>query len=543
MSSNIILECSQYKSNSTSNSQWTTTFSEEVLLEEGDVFQLQQCLLNTQTVSSGSINIENDIDVTIQVAYYEMALGTHTVNTIPSGTSHKPTTTYLKNTPLPYATATDKKGNVTDARQTYYNTTFLPVAADDGPSSSAFGLYLLRNPTADGAPPTDKTSGLYTANLTITVLSGVYQPDALATYITKAMEAKFDASVGGGTGEKGLLVNLTDTSFEHHRMVAANTFGVLQPVQLYTHQAQAVVDSSTGAVRMVGASTFQLSFDSGVFSFTNLHSPMMGASGGASGGQQFFTNPSAGLLKTGRPGAELLQKVECFSGCLLTDLQPRAFWASLGFTSNHIDNNIVFNDTIWKTLADTAASTYLDARRVRPTLLMSDFRSNLQTAVFSFDYTIDYNAVTFTNDVGVQLPKEDTMLLIATTDTFTLDGDVNYVVDDIGYFRIEAETVISNNFKQQDKRLGAVVGIVSKNYNANDFVIGYGDGSSIAYQHTGVSQVISAINISVIDPLTNAPVVGMGKNSTVFLEVVKAPPQPKGRRAHQGRGGDPIKKN
>ena len=183
---------------------------------------------------------------------------------------------------------------------------------------------------------------------------------------------------------------------------------------------------------MVGASTFQLSFDSGVFSFTNLHSPMMGASGGASGGQQFFTNPSAGLLKTGRPGAELLQKVECFSGCLLTDLQPRAFWASLGFTSNHIDNNIVFNDTIWKTLADTAASTYLDARRVRPTLLMSDFRSNLQTAVFSFDYTIDYNAVTFTNDVGVQLPKEDTMLLIATTDTFTLDGDVNYVVDDIG---------------------------------------------------------------------------------------------------------------
>ena len=535
MSSNIILECSQYESNSTSNSQWTTTFSEGVMLEEGDVFQLQQCLLNTQTVTSGSINIEKDIDVTIQVAYYEMALGTHTVDIEPSGTSHNPKTTYLKNTPLPYATATDKKGNVTDARQTYYNTTFSPIVADLGPSSSAFGLYLLRNPAADGTPPTDKTSSLYTADLTIKVLSGVYQPEALASFITKAMESKFDASVGGGTGEKGLLVNLTDTSFADYRMVAANTFGVLQPVQLYTHRAQVVAGVSTGSYRMVGASTFELSFNGGVFSFSNLHSPMMGASGGASDGAQFFTNPSAGLLKTGRAGGDLLQKVECFSGCLLTDLQPRSFWTSLGFTSDHVDNNIVFNDTIWGALADTAASTYLDARRVRPSLLMSDFRSNLQTAVFSFDYTVGYDDVTFTDDVGVQLPKEDTMMLVATTDTYTLDGDVNYVVDDIGYFRIEAETVISNNFKQQDRRLGAVIGIVSKNYNANDFVIGYGDGSSIAYQHTGVPQVISGINISVIDPLTSAPVVGMGKNSTVFLEVVKAPPQPKGegeRRHH-----------
>lgn len=535
MSSNIILECSQYKSNSTSNSQWTTTFSEEVLLEEGDVFQLQQCLLNTQTVSSGSINIENDIEVTIQVAYYEMALGSYVVTEDTTGGG---SATYVKNTPLPYATSNN------GANQTNYDEGFDPISLQVDKTSSPFGLYLLRNPNADNSPPTKLESDLYTADLKITILSGVYQPDALAAYITKAMMLKYDESVGGNSGSKGLLVNLSHANFHNHRMVAADMFNSSQSPAVYSRQP-----TTNGGYPMVGASTFELSFNSGVFSFTNLHSPMMGAVGGGDSGNMFYTNPSAGMYKTGSTATSLphfppLMIVECLGGCLLTDLQPRPFWASLGFTSDHIDNNILFDDTHWINLITSslldevqAATPYLNSKRVKPNILMSDYRSNLNSGVSSFDYTVEYAVPDIDHEfkgppkrnVLTRKPEHDTMMLIATTDTFTLDGDVNYVVDDIGYFRIEAETVISNNFKQQDKRLGAVVGIVSKNYNANDFVIGYGDGSSIAYQHTGVPQVISAINISVIDPLTNAPVVGMGKNSTVFLEVVKAPPQPKGK--------------
>ena len=37
----------------------------------------------------------------------------------------------------------------------------------------------------------------------------------------------------------------------------------------------------------------------------------------------------------------------------------------------------------------------------------------------------------------------------------------------------------------EDGRLGAVIGVVSKNYNSNDFITGYGADSGIAFQHVG----------------------------------------------------------
>lgn len=47
-------------------------------------------------------------------------------------------------------------------------------------------------------------------------------------------------------------------------------------------------------------------------------------------------------------------------------------------------------------------------------------------------------------------------------------------------------------------------------------------GVGVPYQHTGTAQVISAVKIRVIDPVTGEAVVGLGANSTVFLEIIKA---------------------
>ena len=73
---------------------------------------------------------------------------------------------------------------------------------------------------------------------------------------------------------------------------------------------------------------------------------------------------------------------------------------------------------------------------------------------------------------------------------------------------------------------GSVVAVVSKQYNANDFITGYQD-SAIAYEHTGAAQTLSSLRVKVIDPLTKLPVKGLGKNSTVFMEVVQPTPQQK----------------
>lgn len=537
MPSNIVLECSQYQSNSASNSQWTTTFSEEVVLAENDIFQLQQCLLNTQTVSSGSINIQENTDVTIQVAYYEHALGTYFVKS--GGTNSQDQEISDVNTPLPYA-FTSEKGAKTkdpdievDTRQAAYDKTIKLIQPASSSLYRPAGLYLLRKPRVGGTEPIDDTFELYTADITIQILSGVYDPAALADLITKKVSLEFDASIGGPGGSKGLLINLTDPSFVNYGLVGVDLIDKTENgISAYTHQV-ASDDTTSGAFRMLGATTFELSFNAGVFSFSNLHTPIMGATGGGDGGLQFYTNPSIGVLKTGfsndppSPGSAKLRTVDCYSGCVITNLTPTTFWNRLGFTTNHIYDDIVFNDTAFVNIRNAGghaeATAYLNARRVKPSILLSDFRSNTNVGLSSFNTIITYQDVA---DTLHRIPDNDTMELVATTITDTLDGDINYIVDEIGYYRVEAETVISNDYKQQGQRLGAVVGIVSTNYSANDFVIGYGDGSSIAYQHSGAPQVISAVNISIINPLTNAPVVGMGKNSTVFMEVVKAPPQP-----------------
>ncbi len=526
MPSNVILECSQYESSSTNTAVWTNTFT-DVTLEEGDVFELQQCLLNTQTVSSGSINIVEDVEVTIQVAYYEYALGTY--NTANGTTASGSADLTINNTPLPYAfvNVKVKKGTEEEElRQISYDKEFSPQNLVTQPwKPYPAGLYLLRQPKPNGDPATDSTTALYTADITVTIPSGVYLPDSIAALISKKVSTQFDASIGGLAGQKGLVVTLTDNAFDNYRMVQlGDAFGVGDSrVDSYTHR---VNPDTTNGYRMVGASTFELAFNGSNFSFTNMHTPVMGATGGGDDGQQFYTNPSVGILKTGIPNPAL-KVVDCYGGCVITDLQPRSFWNQLGFSNTHIDNNVRFNDSTFTATQSAGgdAVAYFNAHRVKPSVLNSDFRSSTVPGINS-----NTTHVTFGDekDSGIggtddkyQIPADDTMALIATTTTDSLDADLNYIVDSIGYYRIEAVTAISNDFKKQGERLGAVVGIVNTNYSANDFVIGYGDGSSIAYLHSGAAQPISSVSISIIDPLTNQPALGLGANSTVFLQIVK----------------------
>ena len=65
-------------------------------------------------------------------------------------------------------------------------------------------------------------------------------------------------------------------------------------------------------------------------------------------------------------------------------------------------------------------------------------------------------------------------------------------------------------------------GCYSLQYNSNDFITGYAD-SGIAYTHVGATQILSSLRLRVLDPQTKELAGGLGDNSTVILEVVKAP--------------------
>ena len=66
-----------------------------------------------------------------------------------------------------------------------------------------------------------------------------------------------------------------------------------------------------------------------------------------------------------------------------------------------------------------------------------------------------------------------------------------------------------------------MVAAVSKQYNANDFVTGYAD-SGVVYEHVGATQILSSLRLRILDPQTKELSGGLGTNSTIILEVVKA---------------------
>lgn len=535
----VILECSQREGNSTSTSQWTNTFT-DVVLNEGDSFQLQQALLNTQTVTSGSINIAADLPITIQVAYYEYALGTY----VAEQTHSEGKQLNINNTPLPYAfqqVTVKKTEEERDLRQTAYDSEFKPQndSSKKGLPYPA-GLYMLRQAAAGKSLPVDHNNELYTADINVTIPAGVYLPENLAALITKKVSSVFDESVGGPTGNNGMMIALTDTKFDAYGLVQiGDDFGDHEyRVASYTHRLNP--DNTTG-FRMIGASDFELAFDGNIFKFNNLHSPMMGASGEGNGGTQFFTNPSIGILKVGGNEFGLsnsLKVVDCYCGCVLTDLQPRSFWASLGFSNTHLENHVLYNDETYKAFQSMhppqyeSAVEYFNARRVKPSVLNSDYRGSTMPGVHSYDLHVNYTSKADSGmvdedneEIFYVIPTDTTMSLVQTTTTDTLDADSNYVVDASGFYRVEAVTSINNDYKTQGERKGAVVGIINSSLSSNDWMIG--DGSGISYIHTGVSLPVSGITISIIDPTTNAPAVGLGPGSSVILQIIKAPPQQK----------------
>ena len=156
MPSNIILECSERDSTSTTdNSTWVTTFSEAVPIVSGDTIQMKTALINTRSATSGSIIISTDLILTMTVAYYENRRSVASV----AGT--------------PYAGVDGQIAN-----NTLYDQSLQEISAPN-PASNKKGFYMLRTETESG-----DNFPLYTQDVTYTLEAGAYLPQDLASVIT-----------------------------------------------------------------------------------------------------------------------------------------------------------------------------------------------------------------------------------------------------------------------------------------------------------------------------------------------------------------------
>jgi len=497
MTSNIILECSQKDAtNSVSNSNWVSTFQSDQTIETGDTLRMKQCLINTQAINSQNIVLDKEQNVTISFCVYEEAIPL--VQGVPfategisrSGTSPADTTNenaYRQSFQGPDDTLTDSVINTSPLNGTGDKSTL---------QNEVDGIYILREQEVAQT----LTSKAVTVPITFTIPAASYSPDELAGFITTHIDDKMTIRNRPDTGKAGVFVTVLKNP-----PTATPAPNIYSPGQAIIKDGNTQVGKSE---KIVGASNVLLEYKGTGFQWSYLHTPIFTEmTKGPSGSFTTYSNP--GVLLT---GTELEENVRGrYGGVMLTALQPSNFWNQLGFSDSQIAD-ITYDDATFQSLEDGVRQAYIRDRTTGVKPNSAYRRTDLLSTPFSNPYASSP---------------------IATSDIKPIAAKLPYQVDNIGFYRIEAITALSNEYNTPNERKSKVTAVVSKNYNTNDFITGYGGDSSLDYEHMGETTVLNNIQIRIVDPLSEKEVENLGPNSTVFMELVKAPPQQKSNVKHK----------
>ena len=94
---------------------------------------------------------------------------------------------------------------------------------------------------------------------------------------------------------------------------------------------------------------------------------------------------------------------------------------------------------------------------------------------------------------------------------------------DFAYFLIEVQAQFQNNFITPNNNMEQIVAVVGRFYTKDSYVAG-SEGDSIIYTHKGEPQLLSSFRCRILDSNKNI-VPNIGDDSTIFMQVIKAPKQ------------------
>ena len=92
---------------------------------------------------------------------------------------------------------------------------------------------------------------------------------------------------------------------------------------------------------------------------------------------------------------------------------------------------------------------------------------------------------------------------------------------DFGYFLVEVKAQFENDFRTPNDKKANIVAIVSRYYELNSFTSS-DQGNSLVYTHKGQPLLLSSFHCRILDSEKQLSA-NIGKDNTVFLEIVKAP--------------------
>jgi len=183
-----------------------------------------------------------------------------------------------------------------------------------------------------------------------------------------------------------------------------------------------------------------------------------------------------------------LNMVDSVSGIFFTKLEPVSFWADiLGFDMDTIIPNVEINSGMTLIRGETITSNYFAL-----------------TNMFNHANTMDIPTTAIFSE------SDNTQQIKAVNDYKTsVDG---------GYYLVSIDGLYTN-YKQDDHERHNINAIVSRQYNENGFISDWGEGG-LRYVNTGEPFNLGSLTTTIMNPITKEPVKNLGKNSSIFIEVI-----------------------
>lgn len=551
----ITLESSYLNSNKkANNNEWETTFKQDYIINDGDVILLKNVFINDKSLS-GSILINENQVIEIEFGYYYIN-GFQSFQYRPQAMYPAPALPYFStNYNLVWY---DQSGNVLpngplQNNYIYADSAYVPEyyyqqePLTGWPQKNFkydFKCYVYHNYN-----PVNKYS-LIKNKVSCVIEKGSYSPSELASILTQKLSSvNNNMSINVFNKQfQSLPVNQNSLYSGSNLLVGINSFTPnIQPspqtgpdviyanrfLGSYVNQydvsgnlnlsgyEQFSIQSEPYEDLYIGAQEFAIDYnlETQSFQFSYMHSPMYAGASNTTG------VPSVVFTRIAT-GEDVGSQVEFFlsdlftqtknSGIFITDLQPPLFWENLGFNLTDLIVNTENGVDIGEILSKTTDQQMP---------LSSVFAGSKFQNAFNINQVVNYGLVNTglvtNNPQGIPFNNFDGGYLnfIQSSNNLPIQATNAYQSQNAGYYYISCDLGLGSLTDDGKSQSNEIMGIVSKQFNVNDFITGFSD-SSITYQHNGAPTMLNNLKIKILDKNKNL-VKNLDENSCVFLQIIK----------------------
>jgi hypothetical protein len=400
-------------------------------------------------------------------------------------------------------------GNPGSAQEPNMNNNFIPQdVLTDG---ELYTWHLVDPSTPSGFSPIIE-------RIEIQLQAGSYTPQQIQTIITERLSNTNGQDLQGddgaffqlSSGSRFLLNATTQTLASDSYWLSSYTNSAWTPdtVRRFRYQEQAVgpaplaPNDTIDPTYFVGASQVALDYDdiSQTFQWSFLHTPMTDPATSAISNALYRSTfkYNAGVDQYVGP----LKYQTRQSGVFLTKLEPEGFWSNLGFS-------------LGETLVDITDGVSTTEVRNKSTDNQLGLSTILSRSPQGNSIVVNQNWNNPPSTAPTTLPLQ----YLSDSNIVPLKAQRTYSASNNGLYFISLNLGLVGNYSDNRSVYGNISGVVSKYFQANDFISITGEGI-IPYIHNGDSTILSSIEVRILDS-NKQEATGLLSRSNIILRVVK----------------------